>query len=971
MFLKQAIPRLTALLLAGSLVPFGASAPGPAEGVAREILLHAAPSFAFEPNLGQAGAGVRYLLAGGGRTVLLRQASAMIAVAGTSDGEPIVMRWLGANPAARITPLEPSTAQKHYYLGNDPEKWVSGVPSYGRIRYHDVYPGIDLDFYERAGLLEYDFIVRPGADPSPIRLRFEGADAHINEAGELTLKSGDALVRHARPYVYQVRSGEREAVGGSFRTTEDGMFRFELEKYDEKLALVIDPLVVFSTFLGGSGVETAHSGIYTAEGDLWVVGQTDSTDFPGGAATGTDGFVARYAETGVGETGYELTEMFVVGGAGTDTVKDITTDSSGTLFIGGDTNSNDFPGLAEPPAMTDMWVATLNTPPNVAAPVSGHVAQTDRPRTVTITELFGDVGDDSFGGFADEAFFDVSALRGESRLDVDGDGQDDTSFFGNVGQPGGGDNVIFAFDNETLRQRAQYRLRSAGGGEYLSGMAYDVLGRRWVYAGSSAVGLAGATKPGGNGIFKQFVGSIDFTDITIPDTFTAPFQIDQIRFIEDGSSTSTHVFSQALAIVAREASSENPVIELLTAGTTQQGTNFRGYVHSFPLLSGGFRLEAIRRLLDEVGWTSKDLGVDGVGNPYVVGHSATRSGLRTGLRRFDLRTGDILGSLLSRGAGSGSAESTAVHPNGRRVAVVGSASANQDFAGDPGGTLNPFDGGLLDVYVAQADLLQLNPQAILNAGKFSYAPLAPYGLYTIFIDWPAIPGLILPGPIDRIFPKEVAGLEVLVNDAPTSITAVSAGQVNFATNADVTSRDPAEVVLRWTNPETGDEFFSNPITVPTAPSWFNPFEINGLAAILHAGGVLTPDNPIGERDFPVLFGTGMGNFGNPAIGAGELTPGDQIFSADGIPTVTAIVPDGQEFPVDVLFGGPSPGSISSLQQLNLEFNDAFWEFCRQQMEILFTIRLVDTQAATGSYTDPLGATIEPIVDTEALARCPQ
>ena len=236
---------------------------------------------AFEPNQGQADPAVRFLSQRGGRSTFLTGEGATFVV-GVDEPSAVTMRLVGASREIEIEPLEPLPTRKHYYLGNDPDKWVTNVPTFGRVRYHQVYPGIDLDFYSNEGRLEYDFIVAPAADPSVIRLAFDGADeARLTNGGALTFRAASGEVRHHKPFVYQETAGERTEVQGAFRREAGGAFRFELAAYDRLLALVIDPEITFATYAGGDLFDFAVDGAYEPNGNLWVIGNTFSPNFPG------------------------------------------------------------------------------------------------------------------------------------------------------------------------------------------------------------------------------------------------------------------------------------------------------------------------------------------------------------------------------------------------------------------------------------------------------------------------------------------------------------------------------------------------------------------------------------------------------------------------------------------------------------------------------------------------------------------
>jgi hypothetical protein len=170
----------------------------------------------------------------------------------------------------------------NYFAGKDPDNWVTNVPHYGRVRYEDVYPGIDLVYYGNRHRLEYDFVVAPGADPRAIHLAFRGADrARLDRAGDLVLNVGGRDFVQRRPVVYQESGGRKVPVDGDYVLDDvkgnDASInvRFALGEYDRRTALVIDPVLVYSTYF-----EDVQSLAVDADGNVYVTGSTQSTDFP-------------------------------------------------------------------------------------------------------------------------------------------------------------------------------------------------------------------------------------------------------------------------------------------------------------------------------------------------------------------------------------------------------------------------------------------------------------------------------------------------------------------------------------------------------------------------------------------------------------------------------------------------------------------------------------------------------------------
>jgi hypothetical protein len=267
------------------------------------------------------------------------------------------MSLAGANPAATVTGLEELPGKRNYLIGNDPAKWRTNVPTYAKVKYQSVYPGIDLVYYGNPQNLEYDFLVAPGADPSAIALTFSapspsagerGLPLHVDPNGDLVMQAGEYEMRLHRPAVYQ--TGEDSAthfVDGRYRVTRDGQVTFAIAAYDPGKLLVIDPVLTYSTYLGGSAQEPfgIFSGIAVdAAGHAYVIGNTASTDFPtasplqpvfGGSI---DAFVAKLTPDGSA-----LVYATYLGGNSTDIGHGIEIDAAGHAYVTGATTSANFP----------------------------------------------------------------------------------------------------------------------------------------------------------------------------------------------------------------------------------------------------------------------------------------------------------------------------------------------------------------------------------------------------------------------------------------------------------------------------------------------------------------------------------------------------------------------------------------------------------------------------------------------------
>jgi hypothetical protein len=295
-----------------------------------------------------------------------------------SGGEMLV-RLAGANPAAKMLAQEPAPGRANYFIGNDPSLWRRQVAQYRRVECPSVYPGIDLVYRGTQRQLEYDFVVAPGADPGQIRMVFSNADrVEIDDRGDLLAHAPGGAFCHHRPVVYQEIDGNRRMVDAAFALDGDGSgqspsVQFKIGDYDRNHPLVIDPVLSFSTFLGGSGDDQAFGVAVDRAGSIYVAGQTASADFPTakplrkGLLGGYDLFVAKYNQAGTA-----LEYSTYIGGGGVDRAFCLATDADGNAVVAGVTFSTNFPTVnAFQPAFgggdRDGFVLKLNSSGNEIA----------------------------------------------------------------------------------------------------------------------------------------------------------------------------------------------------------------------------------------------------------------------------------------------------------------------------------------------------------------------------------------------------------------------------------------------------------------------------------------------------------------------------------------------------------------------------------------------------------------------------
>ncbi len=307
----------------------------------------------FEPNRGQTDKQVDFLAHGTGYSLFLSHAEAVMVLHDVT----VRMRPVGANASIPTAALDEQPSKSNYFIGNVPERWRTDIPNYAKVRYANVYPGVDLIYYGNQRQLEYDFVVKPGADLGNISLDFEGpAKAELDGKGNLLMHTGVGDVQWHKPVAYQEVNGRRNLVGCAYAPRGGLRFGFRLDAYDPAKPLIIDPELEYSTYLGGSFSDQGFAIAVDTRGNAYVTGTTTSDDFPikdafqsvnrGSQVTGStlgNAFITKFDTTG------KLIYSTFLGGSGNlnlnygDYGYGIAVDASGYAYVTGLTGSTDFP----------------------------------------------------------------------------------------------------------------------------------------------------------------------------------------------------------------------------------------------------------------------------------------------------------------------------------------------------------------------------------------------------------------------------------------------------------------------------------------------------------------------------------------------------------------------------------------------------------------------------------------------------
>src|SRR5262245_18217605 len=235
---------------------------------------------AFEPNLGQADSQVQFIARTNTYTLFLTGPEVLFVPRSTEADDVVRLQFVNSNPHPAIEGLDSQTGRVSYFVSADPSRWRSSIPLYGKVRINELYPGIDVVFYTREQQLEYDFVIKANADPKRIQLHFDGASIALNSAGDVVLGNKAGELIHHRPTVHQVVYGISQSVDSEFFISAKGNLAFKLGKMRADLPVVIDPVVYYSSYLGGSNNDYGLKIRVDRDGSIYVMGVTNSIDFP-------------------------------------------------------------------------------------------------------------------------------------------------------------------------------------------------------------------------------------------------------------------------------------------------------------------------------------------------------------------------------------------------------------------------------------------------------------------------------------------------------------------------------------------------------------------------------------------------------------------------------------------------------------------------------------------------------------------
>ncbi len=874
---------------------------------ARRITSATSTPLRFEPAVAKTGNTAGFVARGPGYAVAVSPKSMRLALAGRRESHSVSVRMdvVGANPTAEGKGLEALPSKSHYLIGNDPDGWRRNVPHYSRVKFKQVYPGIDMIYrgLEREGSagparLEYDFIVAPGADPSLIELSFDGFDKlRLDDGGGLVLSTPAGELRQHRPVVYQHAAGERRSVEARFELSGKGRVGFSIGDYDAKLPLVIDPEVVFGSYLGGDDFEALTRVLFDdATQQLLLAGWTFSPNFPANPETrfanflgGRDGFVSALSA----DASTLLWTTFV-GSPGVDVVTDLEVFED-ILWMTGHTDDPRMPvtepnrfvqrvdsfllGLSKDGQQIEYGRYTGGTGGDESLAMDicrrdNQLLIVQAGRTDSPDFPVGPESAPHLGGFFD-AFVEVQVLERfgpsedlfmEERTAV---------YFGGIAEDEGKEVVITACESETGPEIVM-GMDTTSKGLFIGPLPFQVLHAGGMDAHLTAWRLLDPIELRRTG--GTYVGGAEDETLEGMELTDSPYLADEVAMkrIALLLTTNSRKLPTLTSAIHKLPGGEKEAMYVISLSGDELGSIFDTPEEEDPFWATYLGSEGIDRgggLGGRSQWLHCRCRHDQLGR---LSRDARRAPDRVRRRelgrcrqpRLRIRNAHRFSTFLG---GLGDERGTALAVDTMQQYYVGGETTGS-FPTTPGVAQEDFGGGSQDTFVAKVSNSILFRDGLVSAAKYRQADgggISPQEIVTGFGIFPGIEG-----PVNAllskqvVLPDELGGVRVLTIGKPNPMLFASSSQVTFVArwNLKPPGPDPLQVEV--------DGDLGNTVVFPIAES--NPgifsldFSGTGQGAILNPDfSVNGPGNP--SDSFIIAFGTGGGRT-DPICPNGELAP---------------------------------------------------------------------------------------------------
>jgi uncharacterized protein (TIGR03437 family) len=871
----------------------------------------------FEPNLGQASPGIRFIARSPGYSIQVKPAEILLRFAAsdrrtalkrpgdvTRNTHNIVrMQLVGGNESALVQGLLQLSGRSNYFTGNNPRKWLTNIAHYARVRCRGIYPGIDLIYYGNGRQLEFDLVVAPGAEFTKIELSFKGAQRpRIDSNGDLVLKTPGGRIRQHAPVVYQEVNGSRKYFAARYMLKPRGHIGFQVVGYNPRYALVIDPSLTYSTYLGGGLSDRGRSIAVDASGNAYVTGYTDSLDFParsglqdisGGAE---DAFVTK-----LNAAGTAIVYSSYLGGDRNDNGYAIAVDSSGGAYVTGVTQSTNFPTTSRAfqtefgPGRSNAFITKLDPTGAVliySTYLGGSLAVTGDAIAV-----------DSIGN----AYVTGGTTRNNFPTTP-----------GAVQPFPGGENDAFVTKLDPTGTSLMFSTYLGGAAEDRGfGIAIDSFNNVYV-AGTTA----SSDFPITLGAFQTdllsagrevFVTKLDPTgSIFFYSTYIGGSEDDEVYGLAVDSEGNAY-------ITGSTASLDFPT----TVGAFQP--SYRGgFTNAFvtKLNDVGSALVYSTYLGGNVADTARSIVLDASNNAFVTGSTASinfpttpdafqrtlAGGIDAFVTELDSSGAGLLYSTYLGGINNDDAFGIAVDRAG--AAYVSGETASLDFPITSGAFQTNFRGSPFDAWIAKIGGPRISPGGIVNAASYAGGGVAPGEIVSIFgsgLGPATLTGLTLSS--SGLVATSLAGTTVLFDGIPAPLIFAEAGQLNAVVPFGVAGRATTEVQVQY------KDSTSNKATVPlvaSAPGLFTlNFSGDGQGAILNEdGSVNSASNPAARGSVVSLWATGGGQTSPPGVDGAIVAPPLPVLTQSVSVTIGGAA-------TEVQFAGAAPGLVTGVIQVNV------------------------------------------------------
>jgi uncharacterized protein (TIGR03437 family) len=904
---------------------------------------------AFEPNVGQADAQVKYL-AHASHGMLWLTEKGLVLSAGGKTGSVVRVRFEGGNAAPRIEAEDKHTGISNYFIGNDRRNWHTGVPQYGKVRYREVYPGIDVVFYGNPSNVEYDFVLRPGADPARIRLAFDGASKLTTDSdGGLVLRTGGAEIRNLPPVIRQ----DGKLVGGHWAVLGKNRAGFVVDRFDRSKPLIIDPVLTYASLVGGVYRDVIVGVAIDGQGNIIAGGITNSPDFPlarpfDSVLEDTSGgsvypFVLKINPSAAGPASLVYSTFFASAGILDEgsTLYAITADLSGNAYFTGSAGDN----LPVEHALPGQ--GTYNS--NQQCLIQGEYTYCDHGFVAELNSAGNQLLFSSYLGGSKEDQGYAIAVDATGNIYVGGVTQSsDFPTMGNFVQgslQGSGTNGFVSVISPSHTLTYSTFFSSGGSQDGVNTIAVDSSGRIFL-AGDAG----GSALPVANGFQPTYPGganhpSAAFAAILNP-SLPQPLLYSTYLGGSDHESSANAVATDGagnIYVVGQTQATDFPVAATAVRGPGA-GANPKAFVAKlnpaaqgkqqlvYSTILGGSFIDIAQAVAVgpsgriTVAGETNSLNFELTSNAYqqtfVAGETASGPTPIGFLAQIDPTQSGSASLLYSSFLGSPNSilYGVALDSTGNIVVVGGEATGGPPLT--PSAFQSAYGGGASDGYIARFDMSQTGPAitSVENGASLSAdtnGMISP-GMIVTVKGTGLGPSVATAGSIDPTSGKvstNVAGVEVLIDNTPCPLLYISATQVNAVAPYELAAKAGQAVAVQVIYNQ-GSASTVYKIVSATNPGIISFDDGSGQGAILNQDGTVNgPSNPAARGSLVQIFATGEGQTVPPGVDG--VIANEPVASIPHPAAALSLTIGGVAVPTSsITYAGTLPGGVAGALQIN-------------------------------------------------------